>query len=229
MTKVSTAMDSNEEAAQRARIARALELLDAGEVADAREELRNALLAASAEEASVVADGDTPVPVQPYDPVLAAGEIGDGEIDEAFALAETDPDEMMSANKVVEETLEAPDLGGPEALLDIANRPTYATRSMAALLEDQGRRSEASAVRASLPDPLSSSLSNPLSNSLSNSLSNDASASQAAEAGFLTESDAERLQIIATLESWLHNVRTGMTRDATQRDAAPGHWQGGMS
>jgi len=215
----------------RASVERALALLDAGDVEHAREELREVIAPATGL-APAPPEADPLQPVPAFEQVLA-----DDEIDDAFDSAETNADEMMNANKVVEETLEAPDLAGPEpvsppapdAPFDITRHPTYATRTMAELLEGQGRRAEASALRAALPaDAEAAALMAAAAPQEELEPEYAAGAAEAAEAGFLGAADAERLRIIATLESWLHNVRRGMSRDAS-RSGGNDLGAGGMS
>jgi hypothetical protein len=177
------------EPCERERVARALELLEAGDVDQARMELRSAL-----GRPEVLAPPMTPLePVRAFDDDLA-----DAELDDALARAETDPDEMLSANNVVAKTLESHESAAPDASFDFTEHPTYATKSMAALLEGQGRRNEADAVRAALPPveapPAPSEGPEPMSS--------------------FGPSDSERLRVVSTLESWLHNIRRGVSRDA---------------
>ena len=164
----------------RGRIVLALALLDLGDLARARERLERAFPA------------ETPVvPVAfPPEAIGLAGELSDDELESAFAEAETNPDEMMSANKVVEQTLENEHVDVPEAGFDITESPTYATETMASILEEQGRVDDARSLRDALIHP-------------------DAE---------LGPTHVERVSVLATLESWLHNLRQNAERDP--RDSA---------
>lgn len=245
MTNVELPIRASERA-RRARIERALALLDTGEVASARAELRAALEAAEVEieapatsrdEASPTLSAHSlassarsvPSPAEPARPFSRV--LADDEIDLAFTFAETNTDEMMSANKVVEETLAASGLAepDPDAPFDVTERPTYATRSMAALLEGQGRKAEARKVRASLvveDARVPSAVVAPLPSALDLRLP---SAVDAAAAGFLGEADADRLRILATLEGWLHNVRRGIARDSMHEEGTREPRERGMA
>ena len=158
----------------RGRIALALALLDEGDLAAAHSALTDALV------------GDAP-PRAP-EPMIESGFDGvdDDELESAFADAETQEDEMMSANKVVEATLRHEQLDAPEIAFDPAESPTYATASMAELLESQGRGEEASAIRESMEPP-----------------------EPAAEA---PAGDHDR--VVETLSSWLENVRRSVPPSA---------------
>ena len=187
---------------ERKRIARALALLDAGEIDLAREELRDALAAPA-----VLAP-----PFAPIAPIASSEEFGDAveddELDRAIASAETNPDEMLSANTVVAKTLASHDAVESDESFDFSEHPTYATRTMAALLEGQGRTRDADRVRARLP--------------VTHGIDEVRFAAIDAMPSF-GAGDAERLRIVATLESWLHNIRRGMSRDATSASRESGN------
>ena len=119
-----------------------------------------------------------------------AGPIADDEIDRAFASAETNPDEMVDANDIAEKAMEA--TLGPDAMDEPvpsfapAQHPTYATETMANLLERQGDADGAEAIRSTLdaPDP-----PGPLPE--------------------VTAMDVAQEQLME-LERWLRNVRRGV-------------------
>ena len=180
----------------RGRIALALALIDLGDVARAHRELAAALVAGSK-----IVDplaGLAVVPDSSFDGTLA-----DDELERAVAEAESRPEEMMDANRVVEQALRAAELDSPEMDFDVTSHPTYATESMASLLDEQGRRAEASALRETLS-----------ANAASDSGLHAASAIPIAyadssgweEAG-VGPDHAKRLRVVATLEGWLHNLR----------------------
>lgn len=172
---------------ERGRIALALALIDLGDLPRAREELARALEGAA--------------PAAPQATAGFAGDLADDELDSAFAAAETNPDEMMDANRVVQRTLEQhADVDGAEGDFDLVGHPTYATETMASLLAGQGRAAEADALRASLAR----------------------SAPAAEDTARWDETGvgpdhAEQLRIVTTLEGWLHNLRRNAERDSRVR------------
>ncbi len=212
----------DEPANDRGRMVLALALLDLGDVPRARQELEMAFPV------------DTPVAsaIPPPEPIGLGGDLGDDELDSAFATAETNPDEMMSANKVVEQTLENEHADVPEAGFDVTESPTYATETMLSLLEEQGREGDAEALRVSLGrreedllgDPENAS---PLESFAPSGLPDAAEAkstshpewAELAEAGVGPE-HAKRVRVVTTLESWLHNLRQNAERDSWERPGA---------
>ncbi len=114
-------------------------------------------------------------------------ELGEGELDQAFAAAESDPEEMMDANGVAAAVVRAvesePDDAEGAPAGDVAIEPPFATRSMADLLERQGREEEASRLRASLE--------------------------VAVDEPPAAEPAGERERMVRTLEGWLQNLRKG--------------------
>jgi len=211
----------------RLRMVLALALIDLGDVPRARREL---------------AAGCAPARRQPgfasAQPEFAHAQpdfgdsLGDDELEHAFAHAETNPDEMMSANRVVEQTLENEHVDVPEVGFDITGSPTYATATMAALLEEQGRAGQAHALREALELELE------------NESTHERLAPQALlDAAEVFEDDgsqpfgaadsdwtnagvgpdhANRLRVVSTLESWLHNLRNAQElRDVRQRAGGP--------
>jgi len=176
----------------RGRIVLALALLDLGDPSCAREQLETAFPPARAA-ASVAGAAE---------PIGLTGEVGDDELESAFALAETDPDEMMSANKVVEQTLENEHVDVPEAGFDVTESPTYATETLASILEEQGRVGDAQALREALVRP-----------------------DRDQQEGGWGDADvgpahAERLRVLSTLESWLHNIRRHAAYELRDRERA---------
>jgi hypothetical protein len=203
-------INSDESTPERARIARALAALDDGDVDRARAVLREAMRDPETPGASpdaVLAPRRSP----PEPDVAFEDGIADEELDDALAVAETNPDEMMSANRVVAETLDVHDATRSDGDFDFSEHPTYATQTMAALLDGQGRTADAEAVRAVLPldapeelldekpelEPLSLAFAEPVVDGVA---------------------DAERLRIVTTLESWLYNIRRGVARDPARAD-----------
>ncbi len=128
-------------------------------------------------------------------------DLSERELDHAFSRAETDPREVIDADRVALEAIREARLDRPEGLAPEASegepgpafadspRATYATATMAELLERQGDDRAASRIRASLgPAP--------------------ADESEAAGEGLfpLDGPDARRRRV-ATLERWLRNLR----------------------
>jgi tetratricopeptide (TPR) repeat protein len=170
------------------RAALALALLDLGREAEARAELARVLEAAPGHplvehfappRARVVGFAPPPPPA----PEAGGLElIGEGEIEDAFALARPEAEEPRSADEVVASALEGAELDEPDEPdtrheLDDDTDPLrgelpVATHTVAALLERQGHAERAERMRASLSD----------------------------------SADAEREHVLATLERWLENL-----------------------
>ena len=78
-------------------------------------------------------------------------DVGEAELDRAFAVAEARPDEMLDADGVAQATMRAlEDEAEPEGVAPAADSP-FATRTMVNLLEQQGHGDEAERLRAALP------------------------------------------------------------------------------
>ena len=131
--KEAAALDPGSSAA---RAALALALLDLGRDSEARRQLATLI-------------GDVPEPV--YSP-FEHGTIDDGELESAFHDASPEPEAMRDANEVAFEAMRVAELLAPEADPAAPGSPFH-TRTMAALLESQGDRSAARAIRASLAPP----------------------------------------------------------------------------
>jgi tetratricopeptide (TPR) repeat protein len=110
--------------------------------------------------------------------------LADDEIEGAFADAEASVAEMVDAHDVAARALHAADLDEPEGVVAAQLESPFATRTVADLLERQGHREEATALRVEL------------------SRRSDADASETRTLG-----GAEREHVIATLERWLENLR----------------------
>jgi tetratricopeptide (TPR) repeat protein len=177
------------------RIALALCLLDDGDLEGAQAQMLGALELGSG--ARGVAP-EAPAALSTLD-----------EIDQAIDRAAPLQDQMISANDIAERALEAT-LGAEDSLVDselvaadaveredgelAASRSPFATETMAALLERQGDAAGARAIREALAragEPLDAA----------SGLDTD-SAHSAAERSLL-----KRRRVIATLESWLVNLR----------------------
>lgn len=208
----------------RARMALALALLDLGDLPRARQRLEMAFAALPP---PIPTTAHFSMPAEP-EPTALGSDLGDDELESAFAAAETNPDEMMSANRVVEQTLENEHVEAPEAGFDVTGSATYATETMASLLEEQGRMGEAEVLRHSLATPelalLDDSDNDSTLGGIDTSGALEAAEAFAAPAAGWAEAGvgpdhAERLRIVATLESWLYNLRQNAERDSRARTA----------
>jgi thioredoxin-like negative regulator of GroEL len=163
----------------------ALTLIDQGRIEPARDVLADCASQCLAEDrlpaGAVLADSATLEDV--------AAEFGDdvteGELESAFDAAEPVLDELVDANRVAEEAMRGADLDEPEDFAGVAEDPVFATRTMAELLERQGDSQAASRIRANLD------------------------AREESETAIPSNDMDERERTIATLESWLANLRSG--------------------
>jgi tetratricopeptide (TPR) repeat protein len=158
------------------RVALALALLDLGRTEEARAELERALQEVP----------DHPLALASFARAggTALESLADDEIEGAFAEAEAAVGEMVDANEVAAEALRAADLDAPEGVFPAEPDSPFATQTVAGLLERQGHRAEADALRQELsrrtdPERLAPA---PLA-------------------------EAQRERVIATLERWLDNLR----------------------
>lgn len=204
----------------RLRMALALALIDLGDLPRARRELSWALAPSHTDSAhtdSARTDfGDS---------------LGDDELEHAFAHAETDPDEMMSANRVVEQTLENEHVDAPEVGFDITGSPTYATATMAALLEEQGRSGQAHRLREALEIELDNESTHErlggrgtldAAEAIDDADASGFGAAQSDWTGAGVGPDhAHRLRVVATLESWLHNLKSAHALREVERAGGP--------
>jgi hypothetical protein len=176
------------------RVALSLALLDLGRTGEARSELARVLemvpdheLAAKALScAAPQADGAIGEPSAAPD---LLGDLAEEELENAFQDAEAQPDEMMSATRVVAAAVRAVDHDEPEGVIPFGEDSPFATQTVAGLLEQQNRSDEARAIREVLEDP-----------GVPASLATDPGAA-------LPDTVNERARVIATLERWLENLR----------------------
>lgn len=160
-------------------VSRCLELLESGAVDAVRLEL---MALVSRSPAGVDA---LPTGTEFSDPM------SDDELDQAFAEAESQTDDMVSANTVAKIAMDQADRSlagqlGPEEL-----GSSFATESMAELLEQQGNVESARRIRASLAQAAAAN--------------DDVLAP--AEALCFDEATPSRQRPLATLERWLGNLR----------------------
>jgi hypothetical protein len=173
-----------------------LALLDLGRTEEARTELARVLetvpdhdlaaralgRAASHDDSAIEERGGTPG---------LLGDLAEEELENAFQDAEAQPDEMMSASRVVAATVRAVDHDKPEGVILLGENSPFATQTVAGLLEQQDHREEAEAIRDVLEDPA-------------------VPASLATDPGEAPSDTANgRAGVIATLERWLENLQRG--------------------
>jgi hypothetical protein len=112
-------------------------------------------------------------------------DVSEQELEEAFAQAEPEADQLIDANRVAEQALLHTELGPADEIAPTGPSGAFATRTMAELLERQGDRAGAARIRARLagrPEP--------------------------ARAQPTTATGAERRRrVVAELERWLANIR----------------------
>jgi tetratricopeptide (TPR) repeat protein len=147
-----------------------LVLADAGQSGEARRLLESW--------ATTALEGVAPDAPEAGDALAAAG-VSELELERAFEAAEPERDRMITPDSVAEEAALFAD--GPEALRSpLESGATFATRTMAELLERQGDRQGAARIRAALAE------------------------SELPEA---PPARSEQTQVIAVLERWLENAR----------------------
>ena len=193
----------------RTRVALALALLDLGDLPRARTELACGL-------DTLAIDPDTPC-AEPNASSAFGEALGEEEIEYAFEQAESNPDEMMDANKVVEQTLRRDQEAQAGVAFDVSEHPTYATNTMAELLASQGSTVQAEALRNSLLLSQSTRPPGPDAPGVGEAVSGESVG---------MERDVDRLRVVTTLETWLHNVRRNVERDAAHKGAAATHSRG---
>lgn len=152
-------------------VVRALALLDQGRADAARDLLAGALAAAGPD-------------FEAFD--RPAGAAFDAELDSAFEDARPETDAMIDADGIAFEAMRRARLDEPESVSLPAPDSPFHTRTMADLLERQGDRESAHAIRAAL----------------------GATASDAPAAARALDA-ATRARTIQTLERWLARLRGG--------------------
>jgi hypothetical protein len=162
------------EAVDAAVVARALALLDQGRVDDARDLLADALADAR---------GAAPAPAPAFEP------LADAELEHAFEDARPETEQMIDADGIAFEAIVRAKLDEPESVSLPAPDSPFHTLTMAELLERQGDREGARAIRSALASG---------ARDAREELDADAAAAHAA-----------RERTIQTLERWLARLRGG--------------------
>lgn len=200
----------------------ALGLIERGEIDEARCELERLLaarhgqpLAATAPRAADAPAETQPAetegwnaapPPSPSEPLQFAGDLGDSELDLAFAQAESDREQMHDANRVAQLVLDRADR---EASFEANDHPIFATETMADLLEGQGDREGARAIRRALHmGPQAADGEGAPAAWTGGSAESWLSGEPAAERDDDSEARMSHdARTLATLERWLDNVR----------------------
>lgn len=217
------------------RVSLGLALLDLGRNADARDELACILdavlephhLAEALPQIESPQEGPTDdsgfhradaedlaaLPIQTPDRISAfdAG-IAVDEIDQAFESAETDPQEMFSANRMAEEALlrHAPIADEENEVFDVEPDSSFHTRTMASLLERQGDVSGARAIRDSLEAAQNGAAESTSETDAAVAELADADSSPVVRELRSGAQRSRRERILATLDTWLHNIQRGV-------------------
>lgn len=123
-----------------ARVTAALASLDLGFDADARRLLEALVAAAPTPHEEAEEEGEA----------LELDALADDELDIAFAEAEPEATAMHDANQVAYDAIRAAALDTPEGIAPAAPDSPFLTRTMAALLEQQGDAAAAHTIRAAL-------------------------------------------------------------------------------
>jgi hypothetical protein len=198
----------------RGRLALGLTLLDLGEAAAARYELERAMgVVAGDELADPVPERDADVTMAgslSSDPPLGDAAVpenaapiegvADEELDAAFEGASALRDEMVDANRIAEQAMRAGQLDEPEGF-DLESSSSFATETMARLLDAQGDHHGAQAIRERLGRtgqraPLDAA-----------EVPAEAGAGRAVSGGVNGSRRTPQSRALATLESWLANLQ----------------------
>jgi hypothetical protein len=111
-----------------------------------------------------------------------SGEVTDGEFERAFAAAKPDLDQLVDADGMAQAAMRDASLDDPELDSPAAPDPIFATRTMAELLDRQGDAAGAARIRGALAPDERAEDSHP-------------------------KHSARSRRILATLETWLNNLR----------------------
>ncbi len=201
------------------RVALGLALLDLGRIDDARRELGRVLEAVpdqplASDALRRVATGESAV--SRGDPPRTGAAVGfdrldDGELDDAFASAETDTDEMIDADDIARRAIRTAKLDRPEGVERAAQSP-FTTRSMAELLERQGRAEDARVLRDLMDNEFGARAAPPPRSTAAREAPAASREGAAGDRDAVPDPplDEERAAVICTLESWLERLRRGV-------------------
>ncbi len=190
------------------RVAMGLVLLELGEIEAAHAQLEpvvellsplEEIMSARPASAGAAHAGDSnsaPAPVS--DPGIA-----EAEIESAFDQAESIPDQMLDATEVAQEAMRVEALDAPEEGFSPSSHPSFATATMADLLEKQGDSAQADAIRASI---------NPDAQTAVTQVAGVNAETVTGQSGPVAEEAPASASAgdVATLESWLQNLRRGV-------------------
>jgi hypothetical protein len=178
------------------RVALSLALLDLGRVDEARSELVRVLEmipdhAVALDALSQVAPeglGGSEERAENHGPL---SDLAEDELESAFQDAEAQPDEMLSANRVVAAAVRGVEQDEPEEVTPFPADSPFATETVADLLEKQDHPGEAQAMRDVLDDSA-------------------AGATLATDPGAAVQHVGnDRARVVDTLGRWLGNLRRG--------------------
>ncbi len=173
------------------RVAAGLALLDLGRVAEARSELE-----------SIVRVEDTTAPEAPL------SDLAEAELESAFEAAAPEEDSMLDAEGIALRAVTAVEeneaVSGPELPGE-----AFRTHSMARLLEQQGDRDGAEAIREALRAESSDAVASPGSDATASPEVVPAPEESHRPGAAPEAGPARRRTRVAVLERWLHNVRRG--------------------
>jgi len=178
------------------RVALSLALLDLGQLEEARSELMQVLEAipdhALAENALRHAEVPDYVPAEERQETSGPlGDLDEEELENAFQEAEAQSDEMLSASQVIAAAVRGVEQDEPEGVMSLTADSSFATETIADLLEQQDHTAEAQVIREALEAPV-------------HSTTPDTEPDVP-----LPDTASDRARLIATLERWLENLRRG--------------------
>jgi hypothetical protein len=178
------------------RVALSLALLDLGQLDEARAELTRVLETipdhALVENALRHAGASDSVPMEERQETSGPlSDLDEEELENAFQEAEAQPDEMLSASQVVAAAVRGVEQDEPEGVMPFTADSSFATETVADLLEQQDHLAEAQVIREALQAPMDSTTPD-----------------TEPDVSFL-DTASDRARLIGTLERWLENLRRG--------------------
>ncbi len=186
------------------RLALGLTLLDLGEAAAAHYEIECAMGAVAGEELNSLTTGGDAAATFVGRPAHASEAleegVADAELDAAFASAEAVSDAMLDANRIAEQAMRDGKLDTPEGF-NVGGTPTFATETMARLLDDQGDARTADAIRGKMETVAGTG-------SVYDAALRVGKESPAPDGpGAIGMGTMPSSRVVATLESWLDNLQ----------------------